>query len=127
MKSSNRSVKRAMRSRRSSKPKLILGRESAIDGASAEERGGCEMLAESEDSNIVAIMKLRRRRYLRISRLVRSIRFRDRCDGAMLTGAYKGKAADALNVYFKRLPIRRLATVLVNFGAYITFSVSLSK
>ena len=56
MKSSNRSVKRAMRSLRSSKPKLMLGRVSAIEGALAEERGGRMVLVETAGSNIVDMM-----------------------------------------------------------------------
>ena len=56
MNSSKRSVNRAMRSRRSSKPKLMVGRESAIEGASTDESGGRMALAESEGSNKVAIV-----------------------------------------------------------------------
>lgn len=55
MKSSNRSVKLAIRWRRSSKPKWILGSESAIDGAAAE-RGGLILLDDRDCSNIVAMM-----------------------------------------------------------------------
>ena len=55
MNSSNRSVKRAIRSRRSSKPKLMFGRLSAIEGASADERGGRIALVDREGSNMVAI------------------------------------------------------------------------
>ena len=57
MKVSNFSVKRAMRSRRSSKPKLMLGSESAIEGASAVSDDGRIALVDAESSNIVAIMK----------------------------------------------------------------------
>ena len=57
MNSSNRSVKRAMRSRSSSKPKFMLGRESAIEGAVAEVRGGRRALVEREGSKRVAIVK----------------------------------------------------------------------
>jgi hypothetical protein len=56
IKVSNLTVNFAMRSRSSSKPKLILGRESAIDGASAEESGGRIALVESEGSKTVDIM-----------------------------------------------------------------------
>lgn len=45
-----------MRSRNSSNPKLIFGRESAIEGASAVENGARITLAESEDSNDVAMV-----------------------------------------------------------------------
>ncbi len=55
MKSSNLSVKRAIRSRRSSKPKLMAGRLSAIEGASAVESGARMALVESDDSNSVDI------------------------------------------------------------------------
>ena len=55
MNSSNRSVKRAIRSRRSSNPKLIFGRLSAIEGASADEKGGRIALVDREGSNMVAI------------------------------------------------------------------------
>ena len=55
MKLSNLTVNFAILSRNSSKPKLILGRESAIEGASAEESGGRIALFESDDSNNVAI------------------------------------------------------------------------
>jgi len=58
MKSSNLRVNLVIRSRKSSKPKLTLGRVSAIDGASAEAKGGRIALAESEDSKIV-VMALR--------------------------------------------------------------------
>ena len=56
MKSSKRSVNFAIRSRNSSKPKFIFGSESAIDGASAEERGARMMLVDNDGSNIAAIM-----------------------------------------------------------------------
>ena len=58
IKSSKRSVKLAMRSRRSSKLHVMLGRLDVIEeGAWADSRGGCiEPLIESEDSNIVAIV-----------------------------------------------------------------------
>lgn len=55
MKLSNRLVNCAMRFRRSSKPKFILGRVSAIEGALAEERGGRMALVEREGSNMVVI------------------------------------------------------------------------
>lgn len=50
MKASNLAVNWAMRLRRSSKPKLMLGSESAIDGASAEASGGRMPLVESDGS-----------------------------------------------------------------------------
>lgn len=56
MKLSNLTVNLAMRSRSSSKPKLMLGRESAIDGASADERGGRIVLVEREDSKALGIV-----------------------------------------------------------------------
>jgi len=56
IKSSKRSVKRAMRSRRSSKPKLMFGRESAIEGASA--RGGRMVLVDKEGSKGVDIVEV---------------------------------------------------------------------
>ena len=56
MNSSKRSVKRAMRSRKSSKPKLMFGSESAIEGASADERGARIALVEREGSKTVAIV-----------------------------------------------------------------------
>lgn len=58
MKSSKRSVKLAMRSRRSSKLHVMLGRLDVIEeGAWADRRGGrIALLIESEDSNIVAIV-----------------------------------------------------------------------
>lgn len=56
MKSSNLVVNCAMRSRRSSKPKFMLGRVSAMEGALAEERGGRIVLVESDVSNIAAIL-----------------------------------------------------------------------
>ena len=45
-----------MRSRRSSKPKFMVGRVSAIEGAEAEERGGRMMLEVREGSKRVAIV-----------------------------------------------------------------------
>ena len=59
MKSSNRSVKRAMRSRRSSKPKLMAGRLSAIEVASAVESGARMALVESDGSKRVDIVMMR--------------------------------------------------------------------
>lgn len=58
MKSSKRSVKLAMRSRRSSKLHVMLGRLDVIEeGVWADTRGGrIALLIESEDSNIVAIV-----------------------------------------------------------------------
>lgn len=53
---SKRSVKAAMRARRSSKPKFIGGRESAIEGAEAVWRGARIALVERESSNIVDIV-----------------------------------------------------------------------
>ena len=53
MNSSNRSVKRAMRSRRSSKPKAMAGRVSAIEGASAVDSGARMALVEREGSKRV--------------------------------------------------------------------------
>ena len=50
---SNLTVNFAIRSRSSSKPKLMLGRESAIEGASAEARGGRIALVERDGSNVV--------------------------------------------------------------------------
>lgn len=71
MKSSKRSVKLAMRSRRSSKLHVMLGRPDVIEeGAWADTRGGrIALLIESEDSNIAAIVSERldlrwRRRFL---------------------------------------------------------------
>ena len=55
MKSSNRSVKRAIRSRRSSKPKVIAGRVSAIEGASAVESGARMALVDRDGSKMVDI------------------------------------------------------------------------
>ena len=60
MKASNLTVNFVMRSRNSSKPKLILGKESAIEGASAEERGGRIALVESDGSNSVDILRGRK-------------------------------------------------------------------
>ena len=59
MKSSNRSVKRAIRSRRSSKPKLMAGRLSAIEVASAVESGGRMALVERDGSKRVDIVMVR--------------------------------------------------------------------
>jgi hypothetical protein len=50
---SNLTVNLAILSRSSSNPKLMLGRESAIEGASAEESGGRIMLVESDGSKAV--------------------------------------------------------------------------
>ena len=58
MKSSKRSVKRAMRSRRSSNPKVMAGRVSAIDGASAVESGARMALVERDGSKSVDIVIL---------------------------------------------------------------------
>ena len=55
MKSSNRSVKRAMRSRKSSKPKVMAGRLSAIEGASAVESGARMALVDKDGSKRVDI------------------------------------------------------------------------
>lgn len=59
MKSSKRSVKLAMRSRRSSKLHVMVGGLDVIEeGAWADRRGGrIALLIESEDSNIVAIVR----------------------------------------------------------------------
>lgn len=46
-----------MRSRSSSKPKLMLGRVSAIDGAEAEVRAGRMELVEREGSNTVPMVR----------------------------------------------------------------------
>lgn len=54
MKSSKRSVKLAMRSRRSSKLHVMLGRLDVIEWADRRV-GRIALLIESEDSNIVAI------------------------------------------------------------------------
>lgn len=51
MNASNFTVNCAMELRKSSNPKLMLGNESAIDGASAEARGGRMPLVESDGSN----------------------------------------------------------------------------
>lgn len=51
MNASNLAVNCAMRFRRSSNPKLIFGRESAIDGACADDSGGRMPLVESDGSN----------------------------------------------------------------------------
>ena len=59
MKLSKRVVNWAMRSRSSSKPKLMLGSVSAMEGAIAEERGGRIVLVESEGSKSVAILEIR--------------------------------------------------------------------
>ena len=56
MKSSNRSVKRAMHSRRSSKPKVMAGRVSAIEGASAVPSGTRMALVERDGSKRVDIV-----------------------------------------------------------------------
>lgn len=56
MKVSKHSVKAAMRARRSSKPKFIGGRESAIEGAEAVERGARMALVEKEGSKRVDIV-----------------------------------------------------------------------
>lgn len=56
MKVSNFTVNFAILSRSSSKPKLMLGSESAIEGASAEESGGRIVLVESEGSKAVDMM-----------------------------------------------------------------------
>ena len=56
MKASNRAVNWAMRLRRSSKPKFILGNESAIEGASADVRGGRMPLVDNEGSKEEAMM-----------------------------------------------------------------------
>lgn len=56
MKSSNRSVNADIRARRSSKPKLMAGSVSAMDGALAVERGGRMADVESEGSKSVAIV-----------------------------------------------------------------------
>lgn len=58
MKSSNRSVKRAILSRRSSKPKLMGGRLSAIEVASAVESGARMALVERGGSKRVDIFML---------------------------------------------------------------------
>ena len=59
MNSSNRSVKRAIRSRRSSKPKLMAGRLSAIEVASAVESGARKALVERDGSKRVDILMVR--------------------------------------------------------------------
>ena len=51
MKASNLAVNWAMRLRKSSNPKLILGSESAIDGANADDSGGRIPLVERDGSN----------------------------------------------------------------------------
>lgn len=56
MNSSNRSVKRAIRSRRSSKPKSILGRVSAIEG-SGEGSVGRILLVERAGSKTAVIFE----------------------------------------------------------------------
>jgi hypothetical protein len=56
MKLSNFTVNFAMRSRSSSKPKLILGRDSAIEGAFADVNGGFIALVESDGSNTLPIL-----------------------------------------------------------------------
>ena len=55
MKSSNRSVKCAIRSRRSSKPKVMAGRVSAIEGAAAVESGARMALVDRDGSKMVDI------------------------------------------------------------------------
>jgi hypothetical protein len=55
MKLSNFTVNLAILSRRSSNPKLMLGRESAIEGASADESGARITLVESRGSNVAGI------------------------------------------------------------------------
>lgn len=57
MNSSNRSVKRAIRSRRSSKPKLILGRVSAIEGVSGDGSVGRILLVERAGSKTAVIFE----------------------------------------------------------------------
>ena len=52
MNSSKRVVNLAMRSRNSSKPKLMLGSESAIEGASADAKGARSVLLEADGSNM---------------------------------------------------------------------------
>jgi hypothetical protein len=56
MNESNLTVNFAILSRSSSKPKLMLGSESAIEGASADESGGRMALVESEGSKAVDIV-----------------------------------------------------------------------
>lgn len=58
MNSSNRSVKRAMRSRRSSNPKVMAGRLSAIVDASAVESGARMALVERDGSKSVDIVAM---------------------------------------------------------------------
>jgi hypothetical protein len=58
MKASNLTVNFAILSRNSSNPKLMLGSVSAIDGASADERGGRMVLVESEGSKAMAILQV---------------------------------------------------------------------
>jgi hypothetical protein len=61
MKASNLTVNFAIRSRNSSKPKLIDGRESAMEGASVEESGARIVLVEREGSNatdMIAVMNV---------------------------------------------------------------------
>ena len=55
MKSSNRCVNFAMRSRNSSNPKLMLGRLSAVDSADVAERG-TRIVVERDGSKRVAIL-----------------------------------------------------------------------
>ncbi len=57
IKLSNLTVNLAMRSRRSLNPKSILGRVSAIEGASADAYGGRIVLVESDGSKSVAMMR----------------------------------------------------------------------
>lgn len=56
MKVSNLAVNLAMRSLSSSNPKLILGSESTIEGASADVRGGRMMLVDILGSKMVVIL-----------------------------------------------------------------------
>ena len=57
MKASNLSVNLVIRSLSSSKPKLTVGKESAIEGASVEAMGARKALIDTEGSNTVAIIK----------------------------------------------------------------------
>jgi hypothetical protein len=59
IKLSNLIVNLAIRSRSSSKPKLMLGRESAIEGASEDERGGRIVLVEREGSKGIVVVTRR--------------------------------------------------------------------
>jgi hypothetical protein len=60
MKVSNFIVNFAMRSRSSSNPKLMLGSVSAIDGASAELRGGRIALVDRDGSKTVDMIAIDR-------------------------------------------------------------------